>query len=293
VRNALQGGEKMRALWKGYLRCSLVTIPVKIYNAVVDRSIHFVQLHKDCLGRIKLERVCSKCGKRLTSEEIVKGYQYGKDRYVIVTDEEIERAKRESSDVIEILRFVKEEEIPPLFYSSSHYLVPDGEVGAEAFALFQRAMKETGKCALAKIVWRNREQLLSISPYNGSFLAFTLHYAAEIQDLKQLEAAPQKEVDQSALEMAKALIEGMSGAFEPSGFRDEYTETLMQIIKAKAEGEVLEVAPKAEEKKVIDLMDALQKSLQAVGKGAEEIPKKEVVSAGGRRKATRRARKKA
>ncbi|RLA85913.1 MAG: Ku protein [Deltaproteobacteria bacterium] len=282
----------MRAIWKGYLRCALVTVPVKLYSAVRDHSIQFSLLHKECGTKIKQQKVCPTCGRAVSNEELVRGYQYGKDRWIIVTDEEIEKAKKESSDVMEIVRFVEAEAIPPVFFADSHYLVPDGEVALEAFALFHRGMKETNKVAIAKVVMRNRERLLVLRPYHGAMLSLTLHYADEVRDLGEvgdLEKVEKVKVDSSVLDMVKLLIESLSGEFAPEEFRDEYTETLLQIIKAKAEGEQIEVKPREETKKVVDFMEALRQSLMATG---VEIPRKGVAQAGKGRKVERKRAKK-
>jgi len=262
-----------------------------MYHAVSPKTIHFNLLHKDCLGRVKLEKVCSKCGKRLEPEDIVRAYPYGKDRYIIVTDEDLEKVKKESTDAIEIIQFVDEAEIHPIYYSKSHYLAPDGEAGLEAFVLFYQAMLKTKKVALAKIVMRNKEHLMVLKPYNGAMMAFTLYYYQEIQSLKGIEIVDELKkvkVEKKALEMAKLLIQNLSGHFEPDKLHDEYTETLMSIIKAKAEGEEVKIVAKEEKEKVINLMDALQKSIETT----ERLPKKEMVVAG-RRKKAQRLRKKA
>ena len=284
----------MRAVWKGYLKCGLVTIPVKMYNAVKKKTLQFSLLHKECGTKIKQERFCPSCNRRVSNEELVRGYQYGKDCWIIITDEEIEKAKKESTDAIEILRFVDDGAISPIYYSEAHYLTPDGEVALEAFALFHKAMKRMGKAALAKVVIRNREHLMALKPYDGSFLALTLHYAEELQALREIEGVGGVEgvdLDPSVLQMAEALIRNLSGDFEPEKYHDEYTRTLLEIIKAKAEGQEVKVEPKAEAQKVIDLMEALRQSVLATEK---EVPKKEVAVAGkGRAKTTRRAKKKA
>ena len=285
----------MRAVWKGYLKCSLVAIPVQMYGAVVDRSIRFVLLHRDCGGRVRMERVCARCGKRLEPDELVRAYPYGKDRYVVVTDQELEEARQESSSTIEIVRFVPREEVNPIYRDVPHWVVPEGPVGAEAFALFCRAMRETQRCGLARMVWRHRERWMLLEPRDGCLLAFGLHHASEVQDLRTIEpsqAAQQVAVDERALQMAKALIEGLSGEFDPERCRDGYTERLMALIEAKARGEQLRLEPREEASKVISLMDALQQSLQELGRARlEEIPKKEMAPAGGgQRPAARRGR---
>lgn len=281
----------MRAIWKGYLKCALVMIPVKLYNAVRDHSIQFSLLHKECGSRIKQLRYCPTCDKIVSGEELVRGYQYGKDRWITVSDEEIERAKRESTDVIEVVKFVKAEEIPPVFLGDSHYLVPDGDVAAEAFTVLAEGMKKKGVMAIAKGVMRTKERLFSLRPYDGALMAFDLHWADEVVPLATLEEVSRSrgvKVDPSVLEMMGTLIENLSGSFVPEEFKDEYTETLIQIIRAKAEGQQWEVRPQEETKKVVDFMEALRQSLAVT---AAEVPKRGVVPAG-RAKAPRRKAKK-
>ncbi len=276
----------MKAIWKGYLKCSLVTIPVALHHAIKARSIQFHLLHKECHTRIKQENVCSLHNKNLGPDEIVRGYEVAKEAYVIVTDEDLQKAQKETSEAIEVTRFVDDQQISPIYYYDSHYLVPEGKVGAAAFALFRQAMVDTQKVALAKLTLRNREHLLSIKPYNGILLACTLHYPEEIQAAGKMEGIEEMEkiaIEPSSLPMAKALIQNMSGDFVPEEYEDEYTKTLLKIIKAKAEGQEIKVEPKVERAKVINLMDALKRSVRETEKGKKvEVPKKAMATAGKR-----------
>lgn len=283
----------MRAIWKGYIKFSLVSIPVKMYTATKQRLISFDLLHKDCGTKIKQERLCPRCNKVLSSEELVRGYKYGKDLYIVVTDEDLEKARKETTDAIEIVKFVDERSIHPIYFTDSHYLAPDGKAGAEAFALLHRALLELHKCALAKVVMRNREYPLAIRPYNGTLIAFNLHYPDEIVAVDQVEegeAVKETKLDEKSLKLAKTLVENLSGDFVPEEFTDEYTQTLLNIIKAKAEGEEYRVEAKPEAEKVISLMEALKRSVEVTKR--RELPKKGMVTAGGRGGEAREARKK-
>ena len=276
----------MRTIWKGYIKFSLVSIPIKMYTATSRRIISFDLLHKDCGTKIKQERLCPHCDKVLSNDELVHGYKYGKDMYVIVTDEDIEAAQKESTDAIEIMKFVDEKDIHPIYYTDSHYLVPDGKAGAEAFALLHKALLDLQKTAVAKVVMRNREYLYAIKPYNGTLIAFTLHFPEEIIAVDKVEEAEdlQKiQVDEKNLNLAKTLVENLSGNFIPEDYQDDYSQTLLKIIQAKAEGEEYQVEARVEGEKVINLMEALQRSVeQATAKQAP--PKKSMARAGQRRR---------
>lgn len=282
----------MKTIWKGHLKISLVSIPIKMYNATTrGTSIRFHMLHEECNSRIKQQKYCPHCDRVVDNDEIVKGYPYGKDRYVVVPDEEIEKAQKETSDYIEVMKFVDKGEVPAIYFFDSHYLVPDGKVGAESFAVFHKAMTDMGKSAVAKVVLRNKEHLLSVTPDNNLFMAYTLHYPGEIQNaesLEELKEVEKVEVEQDNLEMAETLIQNLTGEFTPDEYKDEYAETLKEIVRAKAEGEEVQVAPEVEKGKVVNLMDALEKSVQETGKQ----PKKQMAKAGTKREKKQKKRKK-
>jgi DNA end-binding protein Ku len=282
----------MRTVWKGYLKVSLVTIPIKMYNAISTRTkIRFNLLHQQCNSRIKQQNYCPDCRRAVENSELVRGYEYGREMYVLLTDEEIESARKERTDSVEVLKFVEADRIQPIYYSNSHYLIPDGKIGMEAFALFHRAMKETNKAALAKVVIRNKEQLLSIRPYNGAMVAYTLHYPSEIQDVKAIQeerAVEQYEVDKNSLAMSKAIIDNLTGDFAPSELVDEYSDILMGIIRAKAAGQEITVEAAPERARMINLMEALEESVRKT----EQAPRKEMAAAGKRtRKTEKKGRK--
>lgn len=274
----------MKAVWKGYLKCSLVTIPIKMYNAIAKSSLQFHLYHQECGSPIRQEQVCPVHQRRLANDEVVRGYQYGKDLHVVVSDEDLRRAQQESSDTIEVLKFVDARQIDPIYYTEAHYLAPDGQAGAEAFALFLRAMEETEKTALARVVMHNREHLFNIRPYHGVFAAFTLHYPEEIKSVQEIEEAgwaAKVPVDAGNLQMARAIVAHLSGDFAPEQYRDEYSRTLLELIKAKAEGKELKAEPQVERRQVIDLMEALKRSV-AETTHAPAPGKKKLARAGGR-----------
>jgi DNA end-binding protein Ku len=282
----------MRAIWKGYLKCSLVTIPVKMYHAISRTIPQFHFYHEACGSRIRQENVCPVCHRALEDEEIVRGYQYGKDLHVVITDQDLQQAQKESTDTIEVLKFVDDRQIHPIYYTDAHYLAPDGQAGAEAFAVFHQAMAATHKSAVARVVMRHREYLYNIRPYNGAFVAFTLHYPEEIRSVKEVEDSGDFkgiQLREDNLEMAKTIIQHLSGDFVPAEYQDEYTRTLLEIIRAKAEGKELKVEPRVEREKVINLMEALKRSVEVTESGPGL--KKEMARAGRREKRAEPKRK--
>lgn len=271
----------MRAIWKGYLKCSLVTIPIRMYRAVTRTTPQFHLYHEACGSRIRQENVCPVCNRALDNDEMVRGYQYGKDLHVVITDADLQKARPEATDTMEILKFVDDRQISPIYYTDAHYLAADGKAGAEALAIFHQAMAETQKSAVARVVMRQREYLLNISPYNGVFVAFTLHYPQELLPVQEIQEAGELQgiqVKADNLEMAKTIIQHLSGDFVPEEYRDEYTRTLQEIIRAKAAGQELKVEPKEEREKVVNLMEALKRSVAATEPGA--APKKPLARAG-------------
>ncbi len=273
----------MKAIWKGYLRCNLVAVPVNMYNAIVKKGISFHLLHKECKTRIKYEKYCPVHDRVVTNEEIVKGFQLGRDTFVIVTDEDLKKARKEPTEVLDIVKFVDDDQVPPVYISDSHYLAPNGKVGTQSFALFHRAMVEEKKTALAKLVMRNREHLFAIKPQNGTLIAHTLHYSREVipaEKVEETEKLKDVKIEANNLGLAKTLIQNMSGDFNPEEYKDEYTETLTEVIRAKAAGEEIRIEPHAKKAEVINFMAALKKSVQETQKKAPEVPKKAMATAG-------------
>lgn len=272
-----------RAMWKGAISFGLVTIPVAVYPATEERSLRFHQLHAKDGGRIRNKRVCSACGEEVPYEEIVKGYEYEKDRYVTLTDEELEAVPVRSSRTIDIERFVDLEEIDPIYFKKSYYLVPE-EVGAKAYALLREAMSRDGKVGIAKVSFRDKEHLATLRFRGKAFVLETMFWPDEIREAEGVEV--EAEVRPQEVEMARQLIESLSGPFEPTAYRDEYREKLLGIVERKIAGEEITVAAEAKAPEpVVDLMEALKRSVEAAKQRAKP--------AAGSRKAKPASRKKA
>jgi len=250
-----------RAMWKGAISFGLVTIPVAVYPATEEKSLRFHQLHAKDGGRIRYRRVCSVCEQEVPHEEIVKGYEYEKDRYVTLTDEELEAVPVESSRTIDIERFVDLEEIDPIYFKKSYYLVPE-EVGAKAYVLLREAMSRDGKVGIAKVSFRDKEHLATLRFRGKAFVLETMFWPDEIREAEGVDV--EATVRPQEVEMARQLIESLSGPFEPTAYRDEYRDKLLEIVERKIAGEEITV-PAAEEapERVVDLMEALRRSVEA------------------------------
>jgi DNA end-binding protein Ku len=270
-----------RAMWKGAISFGLVSVPVGLYTATEEKSLRFNQLHDEDFGRIKMQRVCSKCGEMVDFEHIVKGYEYEKDKYVILTDEDFDAVPVESTRAIDIVQFVDLADIDPVYFQKSYYLVPE-ETGLKAYTLLRRAMQEDGRVAIAKVAFRDKEHLAALRFKDNVFVLETMFWPDEIRaaDFEILDK--QVEVRENEVQMAKSLIDNLTDAFKPEEFRDEYREALLEIVEKKAAGEEIEVVPEPEPTKVVDLMEALKASVEATKKKA--APKKAATS-GQRRRA--------
>ena len=270
-----------RAMWKGAISFGLVSVPVGLYTATEEKSLHFNQLHDEDFGRIKMQRVCSKCGEMVDFEHIVKGYEYEKDKYVVMTDEDFDAVPVESSRAIDIVQFVDLADIDPIYFQKSYYLVPE-ETGIKAYTLLRRAMEEDGRVAIAKVAFRDKEHLAALRFKDNIFVLETMFWPDEIRaaDFEILD----KKVDvrDNEVQMAKSLIDNLTEAFKPEEFRDEYREGLLEVVEKKVAGEEIEVVPEPEPTKVVDLMEALKASVEATKKKA--APKK-AAAAGQRRRA--------
>lgn len=253
----------MRPTWKGFLKLSLVNIPVRMYPAARSQSLSFNQIHKECNSRLKYDKRCPTCERSVSSDEIVKGYQYAKEQYVIMDDEDFTKVRLDSTKSINIVQFVERGEVDPLYYHGSHYVVPDGPVAVESFATILRAAEEKERIALARVVMNGKEQVVAIRPRDKVFVMSALYYANEVRGLsgiEELEAEP--EVNPEELALATQLIDSITKPFHPEEFEDNYRNALLEIIKAKAEGKEIVEPPEVETGKVINLMDALKTSLE-------------------------------
>lgn len=253
---------------KSVISFGMVAIPVDMYNATQDNDIHFNQLYKGDHSRIKYMKTCAHCGGEVKAADIVKGYEYDKDKYVVITDEELEKIKTEKEKSIEILNFVKIDEISPVYYEKSYHVMP--QVGAEkAFELLRAALIAEGKVAVGKSVIGTKDTLMSIIPREEGIVILTMHYADEIKEFQQKYAKPK--ITEQELEMAKILINAMDKPFEPEKYADEYQVKLRELIETKIAGKevVAPVEEKQETGKVVNLMDALKASVQKAKKAQE------------------------
>ena len=255
-----------RSIWKGVISFGMVTIPVRLNPATSSRDISFHLLHDKCSSRLKQLRWCPVCEREVKWDEIVRGYEYGKDRYIRMSEHDFESLPIATKHTISLSAFVQQDEIDPIFFEKSYYLEPE-PAGRKSYSLLLRALETKQRTAVAKIAIREKERLCALRPYRRALLLETLFYADEIRDV-----APQADIDVSEreLEMAYQLIEYLSEPFNPEEYRDEYREALMQVIEAKVHGEELVTAPAPSEPEVIDLMEALRKSLESAQRSKEE-----------------------
>ncbi len=255
-----------RASWKGHLKLSLVSCPVLLYTAT-SRSdrVSFRQLHKDTHNRIQLKPHDPELGE-VDRSDLVKGYEYEKDHYVILEAEDFEKLETASDHTLSIEQFVDENDVDPIFLDSPYYLAPDGVVAEETFRVVHEAMRQKKKVALGRIVMSNREHLVSISVKGKGFLVTTLRTADEVREHETyFKDISDEEPEKGMLGLAGQLIEQNAGKFDPSTFKDQYQEALVGLIKAKLKGEQPVITKAPERGKVINLMDALKHSLEERG----------------------------
>jgi len=258
-----------RAMWKGAISFGLVTIPVAVYPVTEEKGLKFNQLHDEDGGRIRYKRVCEKDGEEVTFEHIVKGYEVEKDRYVVLTDEDLNAVPVESSRAIDIHRFVDLDDIDPVMFKKSYYLVPE-ETGAKAYALLREAMADDGRVGIAKVSFRDKEHLAALRFKDEAFVLETMYWPDEIREADFGGVDGSAKIRGQELEMAKQLIESLSGEWNPEEYSDEYREALLQIVEAKLNGQEIEVVAPEPTAKVVDLMEALKASVAAAKKEAAE-----------------------
>jgi DNA end-binding protein Ku len=265
-----------RPTWKGYLKVSLVNIPVKVYPATESSAtISFNQLHNECQTRINQKKWCSKCNREVTTAEVVKGYEFEKGRWVVVEDEDIAKVRTESTKVINLVQFAGAGEIDPMYVDRAYYLVPDGGMAADAYAVMRDGME--GKVGVGKVAIHGREYLVAVKPHKQGLVMYTLHHAAEIRTIDQIDELREVrgKVGPAEMKLAKQVIESFEGPLDLADYKDEYQEGLQKIIDAKVAGEEV-IAPVEEAPpKVVDLMEALRRSLDQVSAGKKKTAKAE------------------
>jgi DNA end-binding protein Ku len=262
-----------RALWKGSIAFGLVNIPVELHTAVRDSRPRVRMLHARDKSPIRFERVCARDGKPVAWDDLVKGYEYEKGHFVVLTKEDFRTAALEKSRTVDIRSFVKPAEIDDRFFESAYYLVP-AKGGERAYALLREALRETGLVGIATIVLRDAQHLAALEVAGDAMVLTLMRYAEELVDVRDLHFPTLKDVRKPELQMARALVENLADTWDPSKYTDEYRENLMKIIKAKLKGKephlVEHVEPQHAE--VVDLMERLRQSLQGAGGAASRRP---------------------
>lgn len=257
----------MRSIWSGSISFGLVNIPVKLVSAVQSEEIDFDLLSKNDLAPIHYARIDSKTGEEVPWKDIVKGYQYAKGKYVVVEDEDFQKAHPEKSKSIDIIQFVKEDEIDPIYYEKPYYLVP-GKNAEKSYKLLLKALEETETVGIAEFVLRNREHICALKPYEGALLLNQMRYHDEIRDVPA-EAAPKERLREKELDLAVKLVNQLTEKFDPAAFKDTYITELKRVIKAKAAGKDIRIAEPAKKTATVkDLMEVLKQSLNGGKKRA-------------------------
>ncbi len=254
-----------RPTWKGFLKVSLVNIPVKVFPATESAaSISFNQLHGECQTRIQQKRWCPQCEREVPHSDIVKGYEFEKGRYVVVNDEDIQKVRVESTRVIDLAQFTDDTAIDPIYVDRAYYLAPDGPMASEAFAVMREGM--AGKAGIGKVALYGREYLVAVRPQRKGLVMYTLHHDAEIRsidEIDELNSVPTK-VKPEEMKLAKQVVATFDAELNLRDYKDEYREGLRKIIDAKIAGEEVVATEVQDPPKVVDLMEALRRSLDAV-----------------------------
>lgn len=259
----------MRAIWKGSISFSLINIPIALYPATRREELKFRLLRASDLSPVNYKRVAEADGKEVPWEQIVKGYEYEKGKFVVLKDEDFKRADIEATQSVDILDFVKLEEIDPIFFDKPYYLEPEKR-GEKAYELLREALKQSGKVGVAKVVIKTRQHLAAVKPEKDLLVLELMHFSEEIVDTGELKIPADPHIGAKELEMAKDLISKMSGKWQPEQYQDEYRHTLLGVIHEKVESGGKEVPTHGKAKKptnVVDLVSVLQESLQQAEKG--------------------------
>lgn len=260
-----------RAMWSGAISFGMVNIPVKLFSATSAKDVSFNLIHATCGTRVQQKRWCPTDEVEVPWEEIVRGYEYAKGQYVTLTDEDFEQLPLPSKHTIDITAFVQSAEIDPVYYERSYYLEPDAK-NEKAYALLLRALEEKSLTGIATITMRKKEQLCSIRSQDGTLMLETLFYPDEVQLEREVDLSKVK-IDNRELDMAFALIDLLKKPFDPAEYKDHYREALAEVIDAKLEGKEVVTSPPPRDTKVIDLADALARSVAAARKSGAAASK--------------------
>ena len=274
-----------RATWKGYLKISLVNIPIKVFPATESSgSISFNQLHGECQTRIQQKKWCPHCEREVPNSEIVKGFEFEKGRYVIMTDEDLEKVRPESTRVIDLVQFADGASLDPMYVDRTYYLAPDGSVAGDAFAVMRDGMQ--GKVGIGKLALYGREYLVAVRPFQRGIVMHTLHHAAEMRGIDavdELQSVPTT-VKPEEMKLARQVIQTFEQPLNLAEYKDEYREGLQRIIDAKVAGEEIVATSTEAPPKVVNLMEALKKSLDTVSAKKKQPAKAAIAKAPAKKK---------
>jgi DNA end-binding protein Ku len=275
-------------VWKGHLTFGLVSFPIRLYSAARSESISFNQLHKHDGSRVKQVIYCQAEDKPIPRSEIVKGYEYEKDRYVVIEDEEVKKVAPQTAKVMEILEFVPTDQVDPIYLETSYYMAPD-EAGEKPYALLFDALKKSGRVGVAKIAMHNREHIVILRPGQNGVLMHTMYYAHEIRKIDEFRTDLSLVKDKE-LALASSLIEALAADFEPDKYHDNYRDNLLKMIEDKKAGAEIVATPEVQQSKVVDIMEALKASLAMAKKPAASATSSEAAEVEEMKPARKRAR---
>ncbi|MFG6147056.1 non-homologous end joining protein Ku [Halobacillus sp. B23F22_1] len=266
----------MHTMWKGTISFGLVNIPIKLHAATENKDIKLRQLHEECKSPIEYKKRCPVCDKEVANEEIVKAYEYTKNKFVVLDAEDLENLKKEQADKsVEILDFVKLEEIDPVYFERSYFMSPN-DGGTKAYGLLRKALSDTGKIGIAKIIIRSKEQLAIVRVYQNTLVMETIHFPDEVRNAADVPNVPeQTELSKKEVSTAITLIDQLTAEFEPEKYTDDYRTALMELIEAKRNNEEVTTSkPKTPQENVSNLMEALEQSLESTKESKKISPKK-------------------
>ncbi|NNE46539.1 MAG: Ku protein [Rhodothermales bacterium] len=273
----------MRAIWKGHIQFSLVTIPIRVYSAIESsETIRFNQLHSEDYGRITYDKRCKKCNDLVSGDQIVKGFEYEPDQYVVVEQSDIEKLRVKSTRIIEIQGFVDAAEVHPTLYDTPYFAGPDGTVGAKTYALLCHTLKKSNKLGVGKVVLRDRESIVLLSPIGPGLLMHKIRYPNELRDIASVPQLEDVKADKDQLQLAQTLVDSMSMSLSDIDLTDGYTAALKDLVKAKVDGKEI-IVMEEQEKPVVDIMTALKESIEQA-----KTSKKPMKKATGKAKSTRK-----
>lgn len=259
----------MRSIWNGHIRFSLVTIPISLYSSSnSSNEISFDQLHDEDHGRIRYKRVCQTCEEEVEYKDIVKGYEYAPEQYVVITPDELDKVKLDSEKAIDISAFVDIEEVHPSRFEAVYFVGPNDEVARKTFNLFRTVLKNKGKAAIGRLVLRDKEDVVLLTPEDEAIILYKLRYPYELKDIKDVPNTESTEINDDQLKLAEQLVDSLAKPFADVNFEDRYRDKLLKLIEQKVEGEeIVVVSDDAEEAKpTVDIMDALKKSIEEAKK---------------------------